>query len=116
AERHCITVPLPGVTITMTCVAFAFSESRNITPAFAHGDVWSTLLTRAVIVTSPLDVVWMYWKSSDESQTSFPRLLIETLTSSVDADPLPGPIVVLVHGSKSAGLTFEKTPVAVVPS
>src|SRR5215510_14437800 len=43
AERHCIAIPLPGVTITITCFAFAFSESRNITPAFAHGDVLSTL-------------------------------------------------------------------------
>src|SRR5215471_18028206 len=50
AERHCMTMPLPGVTITITCFAFAFRESRNITPAFAHGDVLSTLLTRAVIV------------------------------------------------------------------
>src|SRR5262245_41671840 len=92
AERHCITTPLPGVTITVTCFAFASSESRNITPAFVHTFVLLTLLTRAVSVTLPLNVVWMYWKSSAVSQMSRPRLLMENVTPSVDADPLPGPI------------------------
>ena len=46
--------PLPGVTTIMACFAFELTLSRIITPALAHGSVFSTLTTRATISALPL--------------------------------------------------------------
>src|SRR5688572_26790501 len=46
--------PLAAETRQNACAEFAASDSRIITPAFAHTSVFSTTVTRATIVQSPL--------------------------------------------------------------
>ena len=50
----------------------ALSDSRIITPVFAHGSVPGTLTTRATMSTSPVQGWYTKWNESAVSQMSVP--------------------------------------------
>src|SRR5690349_21632022 len=77
-------MPLPGVTKIDACREPAFSESRNMTPAFVHGATLWTLSTCASrIVTVPRSgcARYAYWNSSAVPQMSAPLPLTENTPS-----------------------------------
>src|SRR5436190_8887587 len=53
ALRHCIAIPLPGVTNTDACGEPASVVARIMTPALVHTLTFCTLATRATMVPSP---------------------------------------------------------------
>ena len=64
AVRDSMIAPLPGVTATSVCVEPAASVSRNMTPALVHALVADSLVTRAVIVPSPVSGCETNWNAS----------------------------------------------------
>src|SRR5206468_3629931 len=63
---------LAGSTSSITCAAFAASDSRLITPAFAFAFVFCKFVTRATICASPAMPCSTNWNASDEAQISAP--------------------------------------------
>ena len=65
--------PLPGLTNIAACCEFAVSAARIMTPLFTHGSTFSSDLTNAVIVPSPLSVRYTNRNSSAPFQMSAPE-------------------------------------------
>src|SRR5262249_56723286 len=87
--RHCSETPFPGAATISTYIALAASESRNITPALAHGSVFVREFTRAMMLASPVRGWEAKLKASLFPQMSAPEPITVNEVPSPLAVPAP---------------------------